>query len=146
MLSTLFKKHFFKNNRCYMKNLVAFFFLLLNMTISNLFGSPETQNKTPYKKVLDSPVVISLSRHNYRYETTKPLMEQAGFTNIRRFEGIDGLYTEENFFRNLNIIHNGAGIKGCAASHLLLWREFFNSSDSTNLIRFTCGTISSLFE
>ena len=84
-----------------------------------VFGSSE---------VLDGAVLISMSRYPNRYETTKNLMEEAGFTNIQRFEAIDGLFTEEIFFKDLNISNMSPGEKGCAASHLLVWKNFVDSS------------------
>jgi len=80
-------------------------------------------------KVLDCPVVINLKRHPQRFEVTKGLMEAAGFTNIQRFDAIDGYSTDSSFFESLNIYSGGAGQKGCAASHLLVWKNFLESSD-----------------
>ncbi len=80
--------------------------------------------------ILDSPVIISLSRHMDRYEETHRLMEKAGFTHIVRFEAIDGYHTSEDFFKNLNIYDDRLGRRGCAASHLTLWKNFVeNGSD-----------------
>lgn len=80
-------------------------------------------------QVLDRAVVISLNRHLHRYEETKSLMEKAGFTNIRRFEAVDGFFTDDQFFESLNIYSGTPGQKGCAASHLLVWEDFLAHSD-----------------
>lgn len=82
-----------------------------------------------YQTILDKPIIISLNRHFHRFEITKYLMERAGFTNIQRFEAIDGYYIENDFFEQLGILGDevGKGQKGCAASHLVLWKNFINS-------------------
>jgi len=80
-------------------------------------------------KVLDCPVVINLKRHPQRFEVTKGLMEAAGFTNVQRFDAIDGYFTDSQFFEALNVYSGGPGQKGCAASHLLVWENFLESSD-----------------
>ncbi|MDP1608679.1 MAG: glycosyltransferase family 25 protein [Chlamydiales bacterium] len=84
-----------------------------------------------YRTILDQPVVINLNRHLSRFETTKCLMEQSGFTNIQRFEAIDGFYTTNDFFERLGIFGKVAGVgqKGCAASHLLVWEDFLKNSE-----------------
>jgi GR25 family glycosyltransferase involved in LPS biosynthesis len=79
------------------------------------------------QNILDSPLVISLGRDRERYEATVQLMKQAGFTNIERFEAIDGFHTEDRFFQDLNIWKGRPGQKGCAASHLLIWKNLINS-------------------
>jgi exopolysaccharide biosynthesis predicted pyruvyltransferase EpsI len=87
---------------------------------------------------LDSPVMISLNRYLERYEKTSQLMQQAGFTNILRFNAIDGYFTTEDFFQKLNIHKNlRSGQKGCAASHLLLWKKFLKD-DSDKEYLFVC--------
>jgi hypothetical protein len=75
--------------------------------------------------LLDSPVVINLKRCPLRFEVTKSLMEAAGFTNVLRLDGIDGFATENAFFESLNIYTGSPGQKGCAASPLLVWKNFF---------------------
>ncbi len=92
--------------------------------------SPE---KMEWRQVLDKAVVINLNRHIHRYEETKFFMEKAGFTNIRRFEGVDGFFTEKSFFESLNVWTGGPGQKGCAASHLLVWEDFLAHSDKDYL-------------
>lgn len=82
-----------------------------------------------YGEILDSPVVISLGRKIERYEETFKLMEQAGFTNIQRFEAVDGQATGEDFFKKLNIIDHRPGRRACAASHLTLWKKFLEESE-----------------
>lgn len=79
--------------------------------------------------MLDRAVVINLNRHLHRYEATKALMEKAGFTNIRRFEAVDGFSMEDQFFESLNICWGSPGQRGCAASHLLVWEDFLVHSD-----------------
>ena len=93
--------------------------------VSEMFGG----GKPAVKEVLDGAVIISLSRCPSRFELTSRLMEQAGFTNIRRFEAIDGFCTEERFFKDLHISNMSPGEKGCAASHLLVWKNFVRSSN-----------------
>ncbi len=56
-------------------------------------------------------------------------MEAAGFTNIQRFEAIDGHFTDESVFENLKILKGGPGQRRCSASHLLLWKQFLENSD-----------------
>lgn len=72
--------------------------------------------------ILDSPVIISLDRHKERYEETSRLMEKAGFTHIARFAAIDGAHRSDEFFKSLNIYDDRPGRRGCAASHLTLWK------------------------
>jgi len=87
----------------------------------------------PFEQVLDRAVVISLDRHRHRFEETKTLMQKAGFTNIERFQAIDGFFSEESFFENLGIFKGSPGQKGCTASHLLVWKNFLESSEKPYL-------------
>ncbi len=80
-----------------------------------------------YREVLDGAVVINLSRHIHRFEKTKVCMERVGFTNVQRFEAIDGFLIGQPFFEGLNIYTGSPGQKGCAASHLLVWENFLLS-------------------
>lgn len=80
-----------------------------------------------YREVLDGAVVINLSRHIHRFEKTKALMEKVGFTNVQRFDAIDGFFIGQSFFEGLNIYTGNPGQKGCAASHLLAWENFLLS-------------------
>ena len=73
--------------------------------------------------------MINLARFYKRFERTKELMIAAGFTNIQRFEGIDGFLTSDDVFHQLNIYTGRPGEKGCAASHLLVWKDFLENSD-----------------
>ena len=75
--------------------------------------------------MLDSPVVISLARTmEERYNKTCEFLKERGFTNIKRFEAVDGYNTPVEFFQQLNIVAGSPGEKGCAASHILLWKAF----------------------
>lgn len=84
-------------------------------------------------RILEGAVVISLNRHVHRFEKTKALMQNAGFTNVQKFEAIDGFFTEDSFFANLGIFGGSRGQKGCAASHLLIWKNFVKNSDKEYL-------------
>ena len=64
-------------------------------------------------------------------------MEKAGFTNITRFDAVDGFYTDDEFFQRLNILSGSPGKKGCAASHLVVWYNFFNSPSQKKFL-FVC--------
>lgn len=101
-----------------------FFLFLVFFSISSSLHSNTT---TDYRSILDCPIIINLKRHIHRFEITKQLMEQAGFTNIQRFEAIDGFTVEDVFFDNLGIFKGGKGQKGCAASHLLVWEKFLKN-------------------
>jgi GR25 family glycosyltransferase involved in LPS biosynthesis len=98
--------------------------LLLSVFPAFVFASES------YDRVLDGAMIISLGRHMHRFEVTKILMEKAGFTNIQRFEAVDGFFTDPQFFEQLNIYSGGLGQKGCAASHLLIWKKF--ADDTTD--------------
>ena len=108
----------------------------LIFTLLLAFG-PMFANSLDYREILNSPVVINLQRHFFRYEATKDLMEKAGFTNITRFDAIDGFYTDETFFNHMNIFGGNKGQKGCAASHLSVWENFANEI-STRKFLFVC--------
>lgn len=90
-----------------------------------------------WQTMLDEPVVISLSRHMNRYEQTVRLMENAGFTNIQRFEAIDGSATSDDFFKSLEITSGNRGQKGCSASHILLWKQFLEDESDKEYL-FVC--------
>lgn len=115
-----------------------FFLVLFTRTEAN---SPKQTNhilnSTPVCEVLDSPVVISLERHLFRFEETKRLMEKAGFTNVTRFNAIDGFSVPDETFQSLNVQWGGLGQKGCAASHLSAWKEFFEDPNSAEYL-FVC--------
>lgn len=100
--------------------LIAFF---------SVFNYIDSNNKIDFRVVLDHSIVINLNRHIHRFEITRQLMEEAGFTNIQRFEAIDGFNTKDIFFETLNIFTGGKGQKGCAASHLLVWEDFVKNSE-----------------
>ena len=74
-----------------------------------------------YDNILDGPVIISLSRHKARFEETRRLMTKAGFTNIQRFEAVDGAMYPDFFYENFNIFDTNEPRRGCAASHISLW-------------------------
>jgi GR25 family glycosyltransferase involved in LPS biosynthesis len=103
-----------------MKNLIFALFLVMSKFV---FAYEDVA------QILDNSVVISLNRHMNRYLETKKNMENAGFTNIQRFEAIDGHFKDESFFQNLKIFGGGPGQKGCTASHLLVWKQFLETSD-----------------
>ncbi|MBX9743628.1 MAG: glycosyltransferase family 25 protein [Chlamydiales bacterium] len=102
------------------------FFLLITLFCFSLYSN----NTIDYRSILDQSVIINLKRHIHRFEITKQLMEKAGFTNIQRFEAVDGFITEDSFFESLGIFTGGKGQKGCAASHLLVWEDFLKNSEN----------------
>lgn len=102
-----------------LKNLLIIFCFHIPL----LYGQNDS-NEVGVRTVLDTPVIISLNRCIEKYEETLRLMQQAGFTNISRFEAIDGYSTDEEYFKELNIHKTTPGYKGCTASHLLLWKKF----------------------
>lgn len=96
------------------------YFLILLFTFSSI--------QAMQNELLDAPVIISLSRHMERYNRTKELMEQAGFSHIQRFEAIDGATVNDDFFHRLNIMDSRLARKGCSASHLTVWKHFAEGS------------------
>lgn len=108
--------------------------IVLNLISLFIFSPPLFSEEKPPQNVLDSSIVISLERHSFRYNETKKLMEQAGFTNIIKFNAIDGFNTEPAFFEKLHILGGAPGQKGCAASHLLIWKQFFSSPSSNEFL------------
>lgn len=111
-------------------------FILTMIFSSNVFCKTQ-KNSTNYHQLLDSPIVISLERHRFRFNETKKLMEDVGFSNIQIFNAIDGFYTDDTFFNELNILKGNSGQKGCAASHLIIWREFSQDLGGKNYL-FVC--------
>lgn len=111
--------------------------IFLVFIILSSFSSNTLEGSHHKPKVLDSPIVINLYRHPQRFEQTKRLMKRAGFQNIRRFEAIDGFYTDQSFFDAWNILGGSPGQRGCAASHLRIWYDFFTGSNSKEFL-FVC--------
>ncbi len=111
------------------------FLLAIVFSIGSAHG--ESSQKTDAAILLDSPVIVSLSRLMDRYHTTREFMEKRGFTNIRRFDAIDGLNTPKEFFDDLHIFHGTPGQKGCAASHLILWKTFLEEPSGREFL-FVC--------
>lgn len=120
-----------------MINKLSLSLFVLFLTFSLEVFSKINRNLTNYSVLLDSPVVISLERHRFRYEETKRLMELAGFSNIQLFDAVDGFYTDEQVFSELNILEGRRGQKGCAASHLLVWHKFFEDPEAEDYL-FVC--------
>lgn len=107
------------------------------MTISSNGFCNRQRNFINYNLLLDKPVVISLERHRFRFYETRKLMENVGFSNIQRFNAIDGFYADEMVFKELNILGGSSGQKGCAASHLIIWRNFFQDLEEKDYL-FVC--------
>lgn len=117
-------------------NTLKSFFTIFCFHLLLLYGQQDDQLDP--QTILDSPVIISLERIIERYEETSRLMQQAGFTNIQRFNAIDGWFTDEDFFHKLNIHKDlNPGRKGCAASHLLLWEKFAKDTSEKEFL-FIC--------
>jgi GR25 family glycosyltransferase involved in LPS biosynthesis len=110
---------------------LKYLLLVLTLWICGMHASEHSmeKNTVPFFELLDRPVVINLERHAHRFEETKKNMEEAGFTNIQRFDAIDGYNMPQEFFDALNIVGGRKGQKGCAASHLTIWKQFYESDD-----------------
>ncbi|MDP1608680.1 MAG: glycosyltransferase family 25 protein [Chlamydiales bacterium] len=104
-------------------------FIYLFIAFCSTFFPLHSNNKIDYKYILDHPVIINLKRHIHRFEITKQFMEKASFTNIERYEAIDGFTMDDSFFESLGVFTGGKGQKGCAASHLLVWEDFLKNSE-----------------
>ncbi len=110
------------NRRC--RYLLIFALILIGVYVGHRrTQSFQWQKEEEASALLDRPIVISLKRHLHRFELTKKAMEQAGFTRIERFEAIDGFNTDPTFFEGLGIWTGKPGKRGCAASHLLIWKD-----------------------
>lgn len=81
------------------------------------------------EEMLDRPVMVNLARRPDRFAVTKSLLEAAGFSHIERFDAADGWYGDPTIFKQLRIRSGSPGEKGCAASHLLIWKQLVESSD-----------------
>lgn len=76
-------------------------------------------------ELLENSYVISLKRHPERLETTLNRMLNAGFSRVQHFEGIDGFEAHNDpLWKILKINAIEPGKRGCAASHLLLWKQY----------------------
>ncbi len=89
----------------------------------------QTVREVDSQEILDYPVLINLGRCPHRFNETRQHMMTAGFTNIQRFEAVDGIKVHPSVFQELGIYTGSPGEKGCAASHLLVWEAFIADSD-----------------
>jgi GR25 family glycosyltransferase involved in LPS biosynthesis len=81
---------------------------------------------------LKNGFMINLERHKWRYDYSIGLMKEQGFHQVERFEGIDGRNeASQKIFDQLKIVAGCQGEKGCAASHLLLWKRLASEPDGT---------------
>lgn len=75
--------------------------------------------------VLDSPCyIINLQRCTERWDIVYPRVKQAGFTNIQRWEAIDGREVSLNArCKNLPFEECSAAAKACFLSHIQIWKH-----------------------
>jgi GR25 family glycosyltransferase involved in LPS biosynthesis len=96
--------------------------------------------------VLQSPsYIINMQRKTDRWRTTSRRLHDAGFTNILRWNAIDGsMTTTAQMEKDFNIMWGSSNHRACSASHTALWTRLLQLWSSSTI--HTLPSVVTIFE